>query len=193
MDELAPDILLAAYSEGIFPMADDDQELFWLSPDPRAVLPLNGFHASKNLQKKYRNGRYEMAIDRDFERVIDLCGDRTGGTWISDEIRKAYVRLHKLGFAHSVETWHEGRLIGGLYGVSLQGAFFGESMFFRETDGSKLALLHLVRRMITRGMTLLDVQFSTEHLKQFGVVEIPRSDYIKQLKIALSISAGFAD
>ncbi len=193
MNELAPDILLAAYAEGIFPMADENQELFWLSPDPRAILPLEGFHASRNLMKKYRNGPYEFAIDRAFERVIERCGDRCEGTWISDDIREAFTRLHHLGFAHSVETWCGGRLIGGLYGVSMGGVFWGESMFFHETDGSKLALVHLVRRMVERKMTLLDVQFTTGHLKRFGVAEIPQAEYLTRLKNALSISTDFAD
>ena len=193
MDMLEPDMLLSAYAQGIFPMADEDGELFWLSPDPRTILPLEDFHASKNLLKKYRNGPYEMVVDRDFSGVIDACSERSEGTWISGEIRDAYVHLHRLGFAHSVEAYLEGRLIGGLYGVALRGAFFGESMFFRETDGSKLALVHLVERMRDRGMVLLDVQFTTEHLKQFGVVEIPRSEYLDRLQNALSLSASFAD
>ncbi len=193
MDMLEPDILLAAYAQGIFPMADEHEEVFWLSPDPRTILPLADFHASKNLLKRYRNGPYDMVIDRDFEQVIDACGERPDGTWISDEIRDAYVHLHRLGFAHSVETYCAGRLIGGLYGVSIKGAFFGESMFFRETDGSKLALVHLVERMRDRGLVLLDVQFTTEHLKQFGVREIPRSEYLDLLKNALSLSVRFAD
>ncbi len=193
LPELEPDVLLSAYASGMFPMADDDERIMWFSPDPRAVLPLDGFHASKNLRRLCRSARFEVTVDQDFEAVIAACADRRDGVWISGDIMDAYTRLHELGFAHSVETRLKGRLVGGLYGVSLGGAFFGESMFFRETDASKVALVHLVQRMTERGFSLLDVQFTTAHLRQFGVVEIARHDYLRALKIALSHPCVFAD
>jgi leucyl/phenylalanyl-tRNA---protein transferase len=193
LPELQPDVLISAYAQGIFPMADDDGGIMWFSPDPRAVLPLDEFHVSKNLAKRCRSEFFEVTIDGDFERVMVACGQRSEGTWISQDIIEAYTRLHELGFAHSVETRRNGQLVGGLYGVALGGAFFGESMFHLVTDASKVALVHLVERMNDRGFTLLDVQFTTEHLKQFGVTEIPRSQYLDRLEIASSQSCVFAD
>jgi len=193
LPELEPDTLLGAYASAMFPMADDEGGIMWFSPDPRAVLPLCGFHVSKNLRRRCRSARFEVTIDRDFPAVMAACADRQDGVWISHDIIEAYTRLHELGFAHSVETRLNGELVGGLYGVSFGGAFFGESMFFRETDASKVALVYLVQRMTEREFSLLDVQFTTAHLRQFGVVEIPRCDYLRELKIALSRQCVFAD
>lgn len=189
---LTPEVLVSAYAHGIFPM-DVEGEVEWFSPDPRAILPLDTFRMSKNLGRRYRSGRFEIRINTCFEQVMRECGDRDEGTWISDEILAAYVRLYELGVAHSVETWQDGELAGGLYGVALGGAFFGESMFHRRTDASKIALVALVERMRNRDFTLLDVQFTTPHLKQFGIIEIPRGDYLKRLAAALKVDAQFVD
>lgn len=191
--ELDPDILLGAYAEGIFPMADDDGQIMWFCPDPRAILPLDAFHVSKNLRKVCGSGKFTISLNRDFRAVIAACANRTEGTWISDTIVESYTRLHQLGFAYSVESRLEGELVGGLYGVALGGAFFGESMFHRVTDASKVALVYLVDRMNRRGFSLLDVQFTTGHLKQFGAIEIPRSEYLQRLEFTLSQSCLLAD
>lgn len=189
---LTPEVLVSAYAHGIFPM-DVDGQVEWFSPDPRAILPLDAFRISKNLGRRYRGGRFEIRINTCFEQVMRECGDREEGTWISDEILAAYVRLHELGVAHSVETWQDGELAGGLYGVALGGAFFGESMFHRRTDASKVALVALVERMRERAFTLLDVQFTTPHLEQFGIIEIPRTEYLKRLAAALQVDTQFVD
>lgn len=174
-------------------MAMEDGDLGWFSPDPRAILPLDGFHVSKNLRRQCASGKFSMTVDRDFSAVIAACGQRPEGTWISSEIREAYTKLHELGFAHSVETHLDDSLVGGLYGVAIGGAFFGESMFHRATDASKVALVFLVDRMRARGFSLLDVQFSTDHLIQFGVLEITRGRYIERLNFASSQTCEFAD
>ncbi|MEZ4699628.1 MAG: leucyl/phenylalanyl-tRNA--protein transferase [Rhodothermales bacterium] len=186
--ELTPELLLRAYAMGVFPMADDREggAIYWYAPDPRAILPLDGFRASKNLMKVVRRQRFEVVTDRDFEGVMRACSDRPA-TWISDEIVEAYTALHRFGFAHSVECWLDGELAGGLYGVALGGAFFGESMFHRVRDASKVALVHLVEALRRLGYTLLDTQFTTSHLAQFGVIEIPRDAYEERLKQALRI------
>jgi leucyl/phenylalanyl-tRNA--protein transferase len=187
-----PALLVRAYREGIFPMALDDGEIGWFSPDPRAIIPLDRFHVPGRLARVVRSGRFEIRIDTSFEAVMRACGERPGeGTWISDEILESYVALHRLGLAHSVETWRDGRLAGGLYGVSLGGAFFGESMFHRETDASKVALVALVDRLRRRGYVLLDTQWTTPHLEQFGTIEIPRSEYLARLDDALEKSCAF--
>lgn len=173
-------------------MALDDGEIGWFSPDPRAIIPLDAFHVPGRLARVVRSGRFEIRIDTSFEAVMRACGERPGeGTWISDEILESYVALHRLGLAHSVETWRDGRLAGGLYGVSLGGAFFGESMFHRETDASKVALVALVDRLRRRGYVLLDTQWTTPHLEQFGTIEIPRSEYLARLDDALEKSCAF--
>jgi leucyl/phenylalanyl-tRNA--protein transferase len=189
---LTPEVLVAAYASGIFPM-DVDGELCWFSPDPRTIIPLDSFHASKTLMQTYRQGRFEMRIDTAFEAVMRGCGHRDEGTWISEEIVEAYCQLHELGAAHSVETWRNGELAGGLYGVALGGAFFGESMFSRQRDASKVALVALVQRMRERGFTLLDVQFTTEHLARFGAIEIPREEYLARLATSLQAHVHFVD
>jgi leucyl/phenylalanyl-tRNA--protein transferase len=190
--KLTPDLLVAAYTQGIFPM-DVDGTTQWFSPDPRAVIPLEKFRAPKNLRQKWRNGAFDIRIDTKFEDVMRQCGQRHEGTWISEEIIEAYTRLYRLGLAHSVETWMDNELAGGLYGVSLGGAFFGESMFHRKTDASKLALYALVQRMRKRDFKLLDIQFWTPHLARFGAVEIPRSQYLVRLAEALDVETGFVD
>jgi leucyl/phenylalanyl-tRNA--protein transferase len=167
-------------------MADpeDTDSINWYRPDPRAVLPLDTFHVPYTLARLVRQDRFEIRYDFDFTGVIRACADRQD-TWISEEIIEAYEHLFALGYAHTVECWRQGRLAGGLYGVALGGAFFGESMFHRVRDASKVALVHLKERLVSRGFTLLDTQYSTPHLEQFGVVEIPHSEYVKRLLTAL--------
>lgn len=184
---LSPDLLIRAYANGIFPMGDDRTgEVRWYSPDPRAHLPLEEFHIPHNLRRRVRRQEFAVTSDRAFETVIRACADRTR-TWITPRIIDAYAELHQQGHAHSVECWHDETLAGGLYGVHLRGAFFGESMFFRVSNASKVALVHLVRQLQAGGFTLLDTQYSTAHLERFGVVEIPRSDYMNRLSGALSV------
>jgi leucyl/phenylalanyl-tRNA--protein transferase len=189
-------LLVSAYSSGWFPMAVDHGEIRWYSPDPRGVIPLDTFHVPSRLARVIRRGNFSIAVNREFERVMRACAeadrhDDDPGTWISEEIIESYVELHRLGIAHSVETWQEDRLVGGLYGVALGGAFFGESMFHHATDASKVALAALVERMRTRGFTLLDIQWVTPHLEQFGAVEISRRKYLQLLAQALPIEATF--
>jgi leucyl/phenylalanyl-tRNA--protein transferase len=188
-----PALLVRAYREGIFPMALDDGEIGWFSPDPRGIIPLDTFHVPARLARVARSGRFEIRIDAAFEAVMRACAERRDddGTWISDEIVESYVALFRLGLAHSVEVWRGGALVGGLYGVSIGGAFFGESMFHRETDASKVALVALVDRLRRRGFTLLDTQWVTPHLQQFGATEIPRSEYLKRLRVALRKDCAF--
>jgi leucyl/phenylalanyl-tRNA--protein transferase len=189
---LDPALLVRAYREGIFPMAVEGGEIAWFSPDPRGVIPLEGFHLPARLARVIRSGRFETVIDRDFEGVMRACALRPGeGTWISEEIVQSYLTLHRLGIAHSVEVWRENRLAGGLYGVHLGGAFFGESMFHRETDASKVALASLVDRLTRKGFQLLDVQWLTPHLAQFGAIEISRRQYLARLRQALEVECAF--
>ncbi len=191
--ELAPAVLMNAYARGIFPMADDDLEIMWFCPDPRAVIKLDRFRTSSTLSQLYRQGRFEITIDREFEAVMRHCAHRPDGTWISQEIIDAYTRLHELGTAHSVEAWQGGNLAGGLYGVAVGGVFCGESMFHRVRDASKVALVYLVERMIAGGFVLLDIQFMTDHLKQFGAELIPQGEYLNCLSAALELRCRFAD
>lgn len=195
-DLLTPELLLRAYASGIFPMAEsrDDPDVFWVDPKMRGVLPLEAFHVPRKLKKAVRRGAFQVRCDTAFGAVVDGCaeaGSDRPDTWINDQIRRAYTELHELGFAHSVECWRDGELAGGLYGVSLGGAFFGESMFSRATDASKVALVHLVARLRLGGYLLLDTQFVTEHLRQFGAIEIPARDYLMQLDRALRVRARF--
>lgn len=190
------DLLLKAYASGVFPMAESatDPEVFWVRPEARGVIPLDGFHVPHSLAKTIRQGRFDVRIDSDFEGTIDACAEKRSGrlsTWINGPIREAYTRLHRIGHAHSVEAWREGKLVGGLYGVSLGSAFFGESMFSRETDSSKVCLVHLVERLRERKFVLLDTQFTTDHLKRFGAVDVPRDRYEKMLATALTSEAVF--
>jgi leucyl/phenylalanyl-tRNA--protein transferase len=178
-DLLPPDLLLRAYANGLFPMAEtaESEELFWFDPDKRGLLPLVGFHVPHKLRRTVRRGLFEVRADSDFRGVITACAAARPTTWINREIVRSYCRLHALGYAHSVETWQYGRLVGGLYGVALGGAFFGESMFSTTSDASKVALVHLVARLRRGGFVLLDTQFITEHLSQFGAFEVPRDEY----------------
>ena len=189
------ELLVSAYASGWFPMAVAGGEIRWFSPDPRGIIPLDTFHLPLRLARVVRSEAFTIEFDRDFEAVIRACAladrDDEGGTWIDQEIYDSYCALHEAGYAHSVEAWQDGVLAGGLYGVSLGGAFFGESMFHRVTDASKVALVALVGRMRERGFTLLDTQWTTEHLEQFGAVEIPRDDYLRRLDAALRLDRRF--
>jgi leucyl/phenylalanyl-tRNA--protein transferase len=190
------DLLLKAYASGVFPMAESasDPEVFWVRPETRGIIPLDGFHTPKSLAKAMRKGLFDIRFDFDFEATIDACAEKRAerrSTWINAPIREAYVQLHRMGNAHSVEAWHDERLAGGLYGVSLGRVFFGESMFSRESDASKICLVHLVERLKARGFALLDTQFTTEHLKRFGAVDVPRARYETMLAEALKGTAVF--
>ncbi len=202
---LTPDLLLSAYAQGVFPMAEPETgEIHWFSPDPRGIIPIEAFRIRRSLRRVVRSGRFTIRTDTAFQRVMRACSEpRPGGeqeSWITEELIAAYVRLHEFGFAHSVEAWlaHEGggeRLVGGLYGVAIRRAFFGESMFhFSEsggTDASKVCLVHLVQHLRRRGFVLLDTQFWTEHLGQFGCIEIPRKAYLRRLGVALGAEANW--
>jgi leucyl/phenylalanyl-tRNA--protein transferase len=190
------DLLVAAYASGWFPMAVEGGEIRWFSPDPRGILPLEGFRVPQRLARLWRRGVFRIEVDRDFEAVIRACADAKRdrddpGSWISEEIVESYVELHRSGLAHSVEAWRDDRLAGGLYGVALGGAFFGESMFHWETDASKVALVGLVERLTSRGYELLDTQWTTPHLEQFGAIEIPRRAYLARLERALLRKCAF--
>jgi leucyl/phenylalanyl-tRNA--protein transferase len=196
MVTLTPELLLHAYAAGIFPMAEsaDDPELFWVDPIRRGILPLDGFHVPRRLARTLRSDRFEIRCDSEFETVMRGCAAATHDrpqTWINDEIVTLYTELFRRGAAHSVETWLEGELVGGLYGVHLGAVFFGESMFSHITDASKVALVHLVARLRLGGFTLLDTQFVTEHLERFGAIEIPRREYHQRLQAALARRAYF--
>lgn len=191
-----PKDLLECYRRGVFPMADahDDPSLFLVDPDLRGVLPLDRFHVSKSLRKTVRRDVFEVRIDAAFSRVMELCAEAAPdrpNTWINAPIHNLYGTLHRMGHAHSVESWRDGRLVGGLYGVSLRGAFFGESMFSRETDASKVALVHLVALLRLAGFRLLDTQFVTDHLSTFGVEEVTRDDFHVLLADAMDHDAAF--
>ncbi|WP_426230042.1 leucyl/phenylalanyl-tRNA--protein transferase [Pararhizobium sp. DWP3-4] len=189
--DITPDLLLRAYSIGLFPMADsaDDPELFWVEPELRGIIPLDDFHISKSLAKTIRRAPFDIRYDTAFEKVMDGCAapapDRPT-TWINAKIRSLYTTLHSMGHAHCVEAWEGDELVGGLYGVSLGSAFFGESMFSRRTDASKICLVHLVERLRKQGFVLLDTQFTTEHLKNFGAIDVPKSRYEKMLARAIA-------
>jgi leucyl/phenylalanyl-tRNA--protein transferase len=194
--ELTPELILRAYSVGIFPMAQsaDDERLAWFDPDPRGILPLDKFHLSRRLARTVRTTPLKVTADTDFAGVIDGCaggGFDRPSTWINQRIRTLCLELHRMGYAHSIEVRQDSRLVGGLYGVALKGAFFGESMFSTVRDASKIALVHLVARLIRGGFTLLDTQFATEHLTQFGAIEIPRAIYRSRLAKALQRDARF--
>jgi len=195
--EITPELLLRAYACGIFPMSEsaDDPTLFWVEPEMRGVIPLDGFRVASRLARTVRSDGFSVTVDTAFAAVIDGCAapqpDRDN-TWINRRIRELYVALHELGHCHSVEAWSGGDLVGGLYGVSLGRAFFGESMFHRARDASKVALVHLIARLIAGGFTLLDTQFVTDHLRTFGAVEVPRRRYRLLLDDALKGHADFA-
>jgi leucyl/phenylalanyl-tRNA--protein transferase len=191
---LTPDLLLSAYTQGIFPMAGEDDRIYWYDPDPRAILPLDNFHVPRSLRRTIRKGGHGITRDQAFGEVIRACSRPDLGreeTWINEEIIEAYEKLHQLGFAHSLEVWRKNLLIGGLYGVSLNGLYAGESMFSRERDASKVALVYLVAHLRRKGFLLLDIQFLTEHLERFGAIEITRAEYKKSLAVALRHPASF--
>ena len=193
---LTPELLIRAYCSGIFPMSEgrDDPDVFWVDPRERGVLPLHGFHVSRSLRKTVRKGPFEGRVDTRPRDVIEACSRPRPGhpdTWINDAILDAYGQLADLGVVHSVETWADGKLVGGLYGVALGGAFCGESMFSVRTDASKIALVHLIARLRLGGFVLLDTQFVNDHLRQFGCYEIPARDYLERLDDALSVAAQF--
>jgi leucyl/phenylalanyl-tRNA---protein transferase len=194
--EITPDVLLKAYACGIFPMAESasDPGIFWIEPAMRGVVPLDRFHVSSRLARTVRADRFEIAVDRDFDAVIAGCAAPARGrrkTWINRRIRALYRDLFDAGHCHTVEAYREGRLVGGLYGIRLGAAFFGESMFHTETDASKVALVHLVARLMAGGFRLLDTQFVTDHLKTFGAVEVANTDYHRLLEQALPHGADF--
>ncbi len=194
--EITPQVLLKAYAVGIFPMAEsaDDPGLYWIEPEQRGIIPLDRFHLPRRLARTVASGRFEIAIDRDFEAVIAGCAEATADrpkTWINRRIHRLYGELFETGACHTVEAWRDGKLVGGLYGVSLGAAFFGESMFSRETDASKVALVHLVARLKAGGYLLLDAQFTTRHLRQFGAVDVDRRHYQRLLDDAIGRDADF--
>ena len=193
---LTPEILLRAYAEGLFPMAErrGDPTLYWISPDKRGVIPLDGFHVPRRLARTVRSDIFELTSDRCFREVMEACAAPAPGrteSWINDEILRLYTALHASGHAHSIECWRDGELAGGLYGVRLGAAFFGESMFSRQRDASKVALVHLVEGLKRGGVVLLDTQFITAHLARFGAVEIPRERYLLKLHDALNREAAW--
>lgn len=189
---LSAPLLLEGYRRGLFPMALEDGEIGWFSPDPRGILPIESgaFHVPHGLRRKLKAHPFELCVNGDFERVIRACARRKE-TWISEEIIRSYRDLHLLGYAHSVETWLGGKLVGGLYGVAVRGVFFGESMFHTVTDASKIALSALVDRLRERGYSLLDIQWTTPHLKTFGALDIPRAEYLQRLAAGLKQSCEF--
>jgi leucyl/phenylalanyl-tRNA--protein transferase len=188
-----PELLLRAYALGWFPMGTGRRgRIEWFSPDPRGILPIQTFHAPSRLRRVVRQSRFDVRIDTAFETVMRACAHRDE-TWITEDILASYVSLHRLGFAHSVETWQDEQLVGGLYGVAIGGAFFGESMFHTATDASKVALVALVERLQARGFVLLDTQWVTPHLAQFGGVEVARGEYLERLASAIALPARFSD
>jgi leucyl/phenylalanyl-tRNA--protein transferase len=192
---LTADLIIKAYAMGVFPMGDSENPnapVRWYSPDPRCIFDFENFHVPKRLARTYRKGHFECQVNTAWREVLQLCAARDA-TWITDEIYDAYTQLYLRGMAHSVEVFHEGQLAGGLYGVSIGGAFMGESMFHVVTDASKIALIYLVERLKERGFTLLDCQFMTEHLRRFGAVEISQAEYLKRLEYALSQNVRFDD
>lgn len=196
MPDFGPRELLACYARGVFPMADarEDARVFLIDPERRGVIPLERFHISRRLARTVRADPFEVRVDTAFPQVVTACAEAAPGrpeTWINGPIEWLYNELHRLGHAHSVECWRDGELVGGLYGVALRGAFFGESMFSRRTDASKVALVHLVARLIGGGFALLDTQFLTEHLARFGAEEIARREYKRRLARALAVEGDF--
>lgn len=193
--------LLTAYANAIFPMADPDTgEIHWYSPDPRGIIPLDLFHVPKNLSRLVRQGKFDIRSDSAFEQVMRHCAkprSEINGSWMTEELLQEYLTLHEHGYAHSVEAWRDGRLVGGLYGVHLGGAFFGESMFslphLGGSNSSKVCMVHLVQWLKRRGFTLLDTQFVNDHLLQFGCVEIPRREYVKRLRDAIALEVTWGE
>ncbi|MFK5997641.1 MAG: leucyl/phenylalanyl-tRNA--protein transferase [Rhodobacterales bacterium] len=190
--EITPELLLHGYASGVFPMADavDDPEIYWVDPHFRGVFPLDGFHVSRSLARRIKRAPYKVTVDQRFKEVVSACADRPK-TWINREIFDLYIQLHHMGYAHSIEVMEDNTLVGGVYGIALRGAFFGESMFSRRTDTSKIALTYLVARLKFGGYRLFDTQFLTDHLKSLGACEIPREEYRQNLGIALGNDADF--
>jgi leucyl/phenylalanyl-tRNA--protein transferase len=189
---LSRGMLLEAYRSGVFPWYSEETPILWWSPDPRAIIELDGFHVSRRLGRTVRSGRFCATFNQDFSGVIHGCADRPGeGTWILPEMIEVYTELHRLRWAHSVEVWCEGQLAGGVYGVAMGGLFAGESMFSRRRDASKVALVHLVDRLRSRGYQLFDIQFKTEHTASLGAIEVPRSVYLGRLREALRHDVRF--
>ena len=196
MTTITPQILLKAYAAGVFPMAEsaDDPALYWIDPDERGIIPLDGFHIPRSLRRTIRKEPFEVRVDTAFDEVMAACAEERPerpSTWINTRIRSLYSQLFKMGFCHSVECWRDGKLVGGLYGVCISGAYFGESMFSRERDASKVALVYLVARLKAGGFSLLDTQFVTDHLTKFGAREIEREQYHQLLEEALGIDGDF--
>lgn len=189
--ELTPALVLHGYAQGVFPMGDEDATIAWFSPDPRCIFEYDRFHIPKSLRPKLNRHYFEIRLNTAFETVMRACSDRQEGTWITEDIIRVYTALHHYGHAHSVECWREGELAGGLYGVTLGGAFFGESMFHHQTDASKVALVALLQHLKQRGYVLIDTQWITPHLSKFGAIEIPRGEYLRRLSAALEIEAHF--
>lgn len=192
MNVLTPDLLIMAYQQGYFPMAEADGEIYWHSPDPRAIIPLNGVKISASLQKTVRKAPFDIRFNTSFYDVIVGCSERYE-TWISEEVIDAYTRLHQMGLAHSVEAWDGAELVGGLYGVALGGAFFGESMFARKRDASKLAFVALVEHLRKRQFILLDSQYINPHIASLGGIEISRAEYFHRLETALRLPTSFEE
>lgn len=190
---ISPEMVLNGYCSGHFPMGGPNGEIAWYCPDPRGVFPLDSFHVPDTLRKTIRKQMFEIRVNTAVSEVILACGERGEGTWITQTIRRLYLALHEAGYVHSVETWQDGRLVGGLYGVSIGAAFFGESMFHRVTDASKVALVALVERLKARDYRLLDTQWTTPHLSRFGAVDIPKSQYMQQLNSAILLPRSFVD
>jgi leucyl/phenylalanyl-tRNA---protein transferase len=196
MTTITPQVLLKAYAAGVFPMAEaaDDPALYWIEPEERGVFPLNAIKISKSLRKTVRRAPFEIRIDSAFAEVIAACAESTATrrvTWINNRIKSLYSQLAKMGFAHSVECWRDGKLVGGLYGVHIGSAFFGESMFTRETDASKVAFVHLVARLKAGGFTLLDAQFLNPHIEKLGAISIPKAEYQLLLEKALESQGDY--
>jgi leucyl/phenylalanyl-tRNA--protein transferase len=192
--DLAPKSLIKAYCCGVFPWFGEGDPIMWWSPDPRAIFELGdeGLHVSRRLRRTIRSGRFTLTVNQNFAGVIRGCAQRAEGTWLTAEMIAAYEELHRLGYAHSVETWHEGKLAGGIYGVAIGGFFAGESMFTRVRDASKVALAGLVERLRDRGFELFDIQFVTDHTRRLGAIEIPRAEYLKRLRRALACKVKLA-
>jgi leucyl/phenylalanyl-tRNA--protein transferase len=190
-ERITPELVLHAYREGLFPMADARGRIAWYSPDPRGIFEIERFRPSRSLRQQIRRRAFEVRVNTAFGQVIDACASAHGATWISPTIRRLYAALHESGYAHSVESWQSDELAGGLYGVAIGGAFFGESMFHRATDASKVALAALIERLRARGFALLDTQWITPHLQSLGAVEIPRAEYLRRLRAALELDCQF--
>lgn len=196
MSDLTPELVVRAYTIGVFPMAEgrDDPEIYWVDPEARGIIPLEAFHVPRSLAKVLRRRPFRVTVDQAFEATIAGCAEATEDrpqTWINPQIERLFIQLHRLGLAHSVECWQRDRLVGGVYGLALAGAFFGESMFSRVPEASKVALVHLVERLRFGGFTLFDAQFTNPHLVRFGAIEIPRLDYHQRLRRALETPADF--